>query len=270
MRFAHNAYSATPRAFAMERADCAVRALSVALGVSYARAHNALARSGRKQRRGTKVKLLWRALNIFGIGFTATAFRRDIPGLADYTASTGCRVKHSGIPTLAQWLATHRTGHFVILRKGHFFAVVDGTIHDWSHSKTSARSRVLDIIEVQPTEIKHEHATDGDRAGVQRLHQQDEAQEKDASLAGAVYADARERNARADRTQDAQGGSATMNAKQFCAWQKKMGWSNPQAAKELRMSVRQLINYRTGAAPISAQFALLCELVAIIAKRGKR
>lgn len=68
-----------------------------------------------------------------------------------------------------------------------------------------------------------------------------------------------------------------MNAQQFCKWQKARGWNNERTAQELRMSKRQVINYRVGKSEISDQFALLCELVAKcgagakkLAERGRK
>lgn len=40
MKRAHSLYSKTPRQFKAERADCAVRAVAVAVGVGYWKYHN--------------------------------------------------------------------------------------------------------------------------------------------------------------------------------------------------------------------------------------
>jgi transcriptional regulator with XRE-family HTH domain len=53
-----------------------------------------------------------------------------------------------------------------------------------------------------------------------------------------------------------------MTATQFKKWQKRMGWSAAEAARELRCSTRQVSYYRNGKTAVTPQLQLLCELVA--------
>jgi hypothetical protein len=45
-------------------------------------------------------------------------------------------------PTLARFIAEHPTGRYLVIRRGHAFAVVDGRVHDWGTGRTGARSRI--------------------------------------------------------------------------------------------------------------------------------
>lgn len=49
-----------------ERADCSVKAVAIACGTTYEKAHAALAKLGRKPRRGAKTDMILKAVNEFG------------------------------------------------------------------------------------------------------------------------------------------------------------------------------------------------------------
>jgi hypothetical protein len=108
-----------------ERADCSVRALSVAARISYSDAHARFAAAGRKN--GCRTP--WKAIDTV----------HGAMGLRDIFAWKS--------PTLAQFLKVHPRGRFVLIRRGHSFALVDGIVHDWARG-TGARSRIIRAWEV--------------------------------------------------------------------------------------------------------------------------
>lgn len=120
MRVATKEYSHTPVAFAKERGDCAVRALRIAAGVSYFTAHSALAAHGRLQRHGTRNGIMSSAAMSFGLNTWDLDNRR---------------------PTLAYFLRENPTGSYVVQIKGHYIAVRDGIVHNWS-KRHGPRTRV--------------------------------------------------------------------------------------------------------------------------------
>lgn len=134
MKIRHDLYSA-PRG---ERSDCGVRALSVATGVCYDSAYAALARAGRKPRCWSYISQLALALVSLSLDHRATM----------YTRGGGGAGVVSGAPTLARFLREHPSGRFIVRRRGHFFAVVDGIVHDRADARTSARHIVADAIEI--------------------------------------------------------------------------------------------------------------------------
>lgn len=124
MRKATAAYSARPRKFDADNRDCSVRALRIVANCDYEQAHTTLAKLGRKMKRGIYNSTMDAACACFAL----TRVSAPAGGSSPY-------------PTLAQFLREHRTGRFLIQRTGHYFAVIDGVVHDWPRG-TGARSRV--------------------------------------------------------------------------------------------------------------------------------
>lgn len=119
------AYSA--QGFPFEKLDCSVRALAVASDMPYADAHALFKQAGRKDKRGTPTQVSVRVHA--GLGYEKLALYRDAPGII------------AVFPTLAQFIRTHRRGRFILHRRGHAFALINGVVHDWSNG-TGARSRI--------------------------------------------------------------------------------------------------------------------------------
>lgn len=111
----------TPGAHAHERLDCSVRAVSVACGVPYTVAHALHREHGRRDRGRTSQRTL-----------EAVARRLRLK------RATGVQRI-----TLAAFLRSYPEGKFLVRRRDHLFAVVDGTVHDWPVG-TGPRSRVLE------------------------------------------------------------------------------------------------------------------------------
>lgn len=47
-------------------------------------------------------------------------------------------------PSIAQFIAAHPRGHFIVSLRGHFAAVCDGVLHDW-HRMTVSEKGVRQI-----------------------------------------------------------------------------------------------------------------------------
>ena len=109
MPIAHSRSLYADRSGYDESRDCVVRALSVAGCMSYADAHALLARAGRKPRRGTRIESTMAAL--------ATGFKAQL--------------HYAGRVSLASFVASHPTGHYVLLTCNHALALVDGVVYDW-------------------------------------------------------------------------------------------------------------------------------------------
>jgi len=113
--------------FANETNDCAVRAFATAACIPYADAHALLAKHGRKDRQGT-----WRSTQ-----------RKAWEESLGYTPKHV--VDHTGYTyqamTLAAFLRRFTRGHWIVLTRGHSFAVVDGVVYDHT---LRPRCRILD------------------------------------------------------------------------------------------------------------------------------
>ena len=115
-----------------EHRDCTVKALTAATGLPYDECHAALAKTGRKNRKGCH----WYVQGpkaAESLGFNMRRMDRS-----EYRAKT--------MITAGRDRAL-RSGHFVIQVSRHVAAVVDGKIIDWSEG---TRRRVEDIYECTP------------------------------------------------------------------------------------------------------------------------
>ena len=109
-----------------ERRDCTVRALSIAAGIPYPVAHRALQSNGRIYRKGLSRKV-W-------FGILDTHFQRVI-------GHKGCTF-NTVIPTL------DKTKNYIISKRGHSLAVIQGVVHDSFPPKPM--SRISGIWEIIP------------------------------------------------------------------------------------------------------------------------
>lgn len=127
MRLNSATYKSTPRAYAGERADCSVRAIRCAAEVDYAPVYTVLMNLGRE------------------------SGRRVWPRTMDFACAkfNAFPMPLEGRPTLKQFLKAHKTGRYVLFRKGHYFAVVNGSVHDWTNTSTNSSSRIRNVWEVK-------------------------------------------------------------------------------------------------------------------------
>jgi hypothetical protein len=129
MKHDSTAYSAI-QAPQGERADCSVRALAIAAGMSYADAYQAFKEAGREDGKRTSWAVSCRLYERLG-------FCRHETRTCRYD---GRRIAASYM-TVAQLIRGHPKGRFILNRRGHAFALIDGVVHDWA-SGTGPRSRV--------------------------------------------------------------------------------------------------------------------------------
>ena len=109
----------------MGRADCSVRALAVATGVSYEVASAVFSAQGRVLKKGTPEAL-------------SVKLYEDVLGMKRVTMAEGMR--------LEAFLMVARSGNFLVHKKGHAFAVVEGVVCDWEGSRTSHARTMLEQI----------------------------------------------------------------------------------------------------------------------------
>lgn len=131
MRKTNTEYTKRPAVYAWEQRDCGVRAMRIAFGIDYGVAHEALKQEGRLDK--------------------GTTWMHQIEDAATKMGRTFRRVETGGAEakwySMAAFLKDHRKGRFVILRSGHFVAVINGTVHDWA-TGTGPRTKVQVAIEV--------------------------------------------------------------------------------------------------------------------------
>jgi hypothetical protein len=116
------AYSALERPLGENR-DCSVRALAIAAGMTYEAAHQLFKDAGRVDGKTTAHAVSCAVYERLGFPVQRTFY----PG--------------GRCITLAQLINCHPKGRFIVHRKGHAFALIDGVVHDWARG-TGARSRV--------------------------------------------------------------------------------------------------------------------------------
>ena len=111
--------------FSNESNDCTVRATCLAMSKPYKSIHKVFAKHGRKSGQGVTLATLMAVL------LDITKNKMSI--VANHAVK-----KH----TLAGFIKTHPKGKYVIVKRGHAFAVVDGVALDAHSSCCSARSFV--------------------------------------------------------------------------------------------------------------------------------
>jgi hypothetical protein len=126
-----------------ERNDCSVVAVAAVCGVSYADAHAALAKRGRKHKRGVYNSIIIDAV----LGFSKTLERIDPKSIIS---------SYPGIHKTLQNVTTHHPRRFpgsfnpskcyLLFIKGHVLAVMGGEVNDWTINKAK---RVIAIYEVK-------------------------------------------------------------------------------------------------------------------------
>jgi hypothetical protein len=111
-----------------ETNDCVVRALSLAFNWPYSDVHTICAAAGRKPRRG-----MYRHQT-----------DKAIAKLSGNPAAMGNDIYPRSIrPTFAQFARENPKGRFIVIKRGHAVALIDGVYHDMAHSAgCGARCRV--------------------------------------------------------------------------------------------------------------------------------
>lgn len=121
---------ANPRPIeANELNDCAVRATTIATGKSYFEVHRAYFEKGRQHRKGVMLATVKAVLH------------EIVEGDIKIYQSTKR-------PTLLRFIKDNPTGNWVIIRRGHAFAVKDGIVYDANERQAGARCRVICAIKI--------------------------------------------------------------------------------------------------------------------------
>lgn len=107
---------ANPREYSDERNDCTVRATSLALNKPYKEIHKAFSDKGRR----------------WGKGVNLATLETVLTGFVGNTLETHRHWQHGRL-TLKRFIDYHPTGKWVVIKRGHAFAVIDGVAHD-AHS----------------------------------------------------------------------------------------------------------------------------------------
>jgi hypothetical protein len=139
MRFEKN----NPRTIDSEKNDCVVRAMTIATGKTYDEIHALLKRCGRRNGCGTNFGIINAALVALGL----PELTRIDP---DYRLICGrytARRQATNRPTLAQFVSEHREGTYMLIIRGHAFALINGVQHDgWIAN--GARCRITHYVRV--------------------------------------------------------------------------------------------------------------------------
>ena len=139
--------------FETETNDCFVHALAAVTGVPYRDAHAFVAsRFDRKPRKGTfgvearMMGIQQRKDYVFGY---LPFYQESKIGTRIKTTSWGNNYLVSKYQTLNQFLATHKTGRYLLWSKSHAFAVIDGVAYD--NGAAGLKTQVTGIYKFIPS-----------------------------------------------------------------------------------------------------------------------
>lgn len=105
--------------FAHEDNDCVVIALTIAAQIDYATAHQLCRKHGRITGKGTYDHTVRKVAIELGAVQIDLVNGRNIIGLKD-----------SDRPNLQQFIIKHPIGRYLLVRRGHAFAIVDSEVRD--------------------------------------------------------------------------------------------------------------------------------------------
>lgn len=109
-----------PRTIQTETNDCVVRALSLAFNRAYPEVHDMCATAGRKPRRGMMRAQTDKAIQMLTGNKQAKLER--------YTRGNRC--------TLKTFARDNPKGNFLVIKRGHAVALIDGVYHDNSTTES--------------------------------------------------------------------------------------------------------------------------------------
>ena len=125
-----NFINANPRTIDNESNDCTVRSTSLALNKPYDEVHRVYHVMGRKPRKGTTIPVMNKVLQ-------------------SITKDDRVMIKALEEPTFAQFARSNPVGKFIVIKRRHAVALIDGVWHDAHVKCVGARSRVLFYYEVK-------------------------------------------------------------------------------------------------------------------------
>ena len=113
--------------------DCHVRAISLAAGISYEESHRLHEEAGRASGEGTHYATSRKVISALGLKEVKYENCKYPPTL---------KGRSYVYPTVKQFIWDHPKGTYLVHRRGHAFAIIDGVVHDWMQG-TGPRSRVV-------------------------------------------------------------------------------------------------------------------------------
>jgi len=125
-----------------EARDCAVRAVTLATGVPYARVHATMGRMGRRNRCGARFSHIEGTVKALGFEM------KEIPHRANIVRKITAELQ---------------SGSFLVLVSGHILCVKDGSVQDWTDGRAHRVKKVFEIrqigaaspVEAQPEPVLH-------------------------------------------------------------------------------------------------------------------
>jgi hypothetical protein len=114
-----------PRTIPTESNDCVVRALTIALNKSYDEVHAICGASGRRPNKGMTVYEIEQA----------TKLRFDL-------------IPRNKRVSFAQFAEQNPTGRYVVIKRGHAVALIDGVWYDAHRSACGPRSKVMTYCKI--------------------------------------------------------------------------------------------------------------------------
>lgn len=112
-----------------ESNDCTVRATAIALDKDYKEVHSYYASKGRKPRRGCVIATVKAVCSELAENFSPMQYIHE--------------------PTVSQFIRENPTGHWVVIKRGHAFAIKNGVVYDMHKSCAGAKSRVKFAFKVK-------------------------------------------------------------------------------------------------------------------------
>lgn len=117
-----------PRSIDVERNDCVVRALSLAFNRDYMDVHKVCATAGRKPQKG----------------MTRDKTEKALKQLSNKTDASLIKLARGKRQTLATFARDNNKGNWLVIKRGHAVALIDGVYHD-SSSQGFIESGISDL-----------------------------------------------------------------------------------------------------------------------------
>ena len=133
-RFIKSASKGVER-FDNEANDCTVRALANAYGMPYKLAHRIMGKAGRKQGKGPKLDIMHKTYTRLGFEIDRIHGETNAARYLWKYLAVG-HTKYRGT-TLGSILPLLSIGRFIVLIRGHVFAVVNGEVLDYGDNPTN-------------------------------------------------------------------------------------------------------------------------------------
>jgi len=115
-----------PRTIDTERNDCVVRALSLSFNVEYTKVHELCSKVGRKYQRG----------------MSRTQTNKVIKQITGKPSAEMDKLPRGGRQTLATFARDNAKGKWIVIKRGHAVALIDGVYHDLGTEQGLPRSLV--------------------------------------------------------------------------------------------------------------------------------